>query len=125
MTFQEISDALEDSNTLFLSPLAREVYENLIGSYATDEQFETEAEAIEQLISDALSDQDDLENLLQAAQANMRWIVIVRLDGAETIVLSREVRATNKEEAGAEFLTGLRAASPDGEFRLEYIYGPY
>ncbi len=123
LTLDQIAEAFDKS-----APFDRkddllallEVYEDDI----QQGEFDTEAEAVADLISSLLIDQDAIEALLQASQANMRWIVIVRLDGAETIVASQERRAASKKEAETEFLAYLRERD-EGEYKLEYTYGPY
>jgi hypothetical protein len=122
-TFQEITEAIEETN---LDPITKNAFGFLVESFAiADEIYDTEADAVEAMVDQLYQDKASITDIIRVVTGQQTWIVIVRLDGAETIVLSREVRAASKEEAETEFLTGLQAASPDGGFKLEYTYGPF
>jgi len=125
-TFQEISNRLETSIT---SPLAREGYEHMLDAYASDEQFETEAEAVEQLIADALEDQVTMGLLLDAIGADRTYVVVGTIyDGYNEMFVSRQITALSREEAQAIFTD--QVTDPDAEalgekLDIDATYGPF
>lgn len=127
-TFQEISDALENSN---LDPFALEAAQDLLDYYADDDsgEYPTEDDAVRALIDDLYVAQEVNDKFMRAAGVERTFVVVMRLDGPDkTIILSRELRAANKEEATDLFKADLMQGNPriePEEFEFEVVYGPF
>ncbi len=130
-TFQEISEAIEATN---LSPFVKDAFGFMTEAFAidrtfpvTDENYRTEAEGVEAMTDQLYQDKANIISVIKAVTDLQTWVVVARLDGDETIILSREVQAASKNEAEAELIAELEDGNPTlkGAFDLEVTYGPF
>lgn len=123
-TFQEISNAIEASS---IDPFAKDAFGFLVEAFVIDESYDTEADAVQAMTDALYTDKSNIISIIEAVTDQQTWVVVARLDGDETIILSQQVRAASKEEAEADVIADLENGNPalKGEFDLEVTYGPF
>ncbi len=122
-TFQEITEAIDATN---LSPYVKDAFGFLVEAFATDEIYDTEVDAVEAMTDQLHNDKTNIIEVIKAVTNLQTWVVIARIDGPETIILSQQIQAANKFEAEEKLLTYLQERNPDNdEFKLEFTYGPF
>ncbi len=123
-TFQEISEAVEATN---IDPMAKAAYGFLAEAFAIDESYDTEADAVQAMTDTLYDDKSNLISIIEAVTDLQTWVVILRLDGADTLVFSRQVLASNAETAADKYITTLLELGyfSRKELTLETVYGPF
>ena len=123
-TFQEISEAVEATN---IDPMTKNAYGFLAEAFAIDESYDTEADAIEAMIATLYDDKSNLISVIKAVTDLQTWVVILRLDGADTIVLSKQVHAPNSVRASEKFINHLLDTGHVSKEKItfEAVYGPF
>lgn len=123
-TFQEISEAIEATE---LNPHIKNAFGFMVEAFTLDGEYNTEADAVEALVDQLYQDKANISSIIKAVANLQTWVVIARLDGDETIILSQQVRAASEEEAEAAVLADLERGNPTlkGQFEHEYTHGPF
>jgi hypothetical protein len=123
-TYREISEAIEATN---ISPFAKDAFGFFLEAFVTDKSYDTAADAVEAMTDQLYEDKASIISVIKAVTDLQTWVVILRMDGEATLVLSREIIASNAGAATEKFITSLVGTGhvAKNSLTVEATYGPF